>query len=190
MVIMKNSLILGTLALSLFCSFSWGQTNVPIITTAEVPDLSARILLDARKSYSKGEEVTLKIMLENTGTRSLRLRDRKIEFFYDFDVAVGGKKIEPLPDFTARPFEIPFSHVFILTPKDKTVGYFYLSRAFDLSKEGVYTVTVSTKVLQPEGIFVITSQPFEFKVAGAPTFGYWERYAPPATPQTDAPTAK
>ena len=191
MVIMKNLLVVGTLALSLFSSSpSWSLPPAPAVTTAEVPELSARILLDAKKFYSKGEEVILKITLENTGTRPLRFRDKKIEFFYDFDVTAGGKKIEPSPDFVARHFETPFSHIFDFGSKDKKEGYIYLSRAFDLSKEGLYTVTVSTKTLQPEGIFTITSQPFEFKVAGAPSFGYWEEDSPSFISQPETPPAK
>ncbi len=192
MVVMKNSLILGALALSILCPSSWGRPPAPAVTTAQVPELSARILLDTKPSHSKGEEVVLEITLENTGTRSLRFHNRNIASFYDIEVTAGGNEIEPLPDFKGRPSETPFSGDFILSPQDKKKGYFYLNRAFDLSKEGLYTVTISRKVLQPEGIFTITSQPLDFKVAGAPIFGDWGEYSPPAVPQPqpETPPAK
>ncbi|BCM90587.1 hypothetical protein IAD21_02441 [Abditibacteriota bacterium] len=185
---MNKLLLIGTLALLLFCpSFSWGQTNVP--APAEVPLVGGRILLDAKKSYARGEEVLLGITLENTGKRPLRFRYRDMEFFYDIDVTAGGKKIEPSLDF-----ELPqtIGSFFTLAPQSKMKGYFYLSRAFDLFKEDVHTVTVSQKSRQPdvEGIFTITSQPFEFQVVGPPKFGYWEGYGPSSAPRPEITPVK
>lgn len=188
---MKNSLIVGTLALSFLCpSSSWAQPKRPEVTTAQVSELSARILLNAKKSYLKGKEVVLGITLENTGTRPLRFHNYDIEFFYEFEVAVGGKKIEPVPEFKDWTRQNLFSHDFILLPQAKRAGFVFLGQAFDLSKEGSYSVVVSKKILQPEGIFTITSQPLDIKITGTQNFGGWGEANVPTTPQPDDPTAR